>query len=90
MEDVEILNIDVLTTSDWRKTLVDYLQNPNLFVDQKIKYKLVNYIIIGEELYKKSIDGVLLKCLGESEAYIALAETHEGICSSHQAGEKMK
>ena len=39
---------------------------------------------------KKSIDGVLLQCLGEFEAYIALGETHEGICGSHQAGEKMK
>jgi len=25
------------------------------------------------------MDEVLLKCLGESEPYIALAETHEGI-----------
>ena len=26
----------------------------------------------------------------ESKAYIALAETHEEICGSHQTGEKMK
>ena len=28
--------------------------------------------------------------MGEFEAYIALGETHEGICGSHQAGENMK
>ena len=48
-------------------------------MDQKIKYIVVNYVIIGDELYKKVIDGVLLKWLGESEAYIALVETHEGM-----------
>ena len=39
---------------------------------------------------KKGIDGFRLKCLGESEAYIALAETHESIYGSHQTGEKVK
>ena len=57
---------------------------------KKTKYKDVNYVILGDKLYKKSMDGVLLKCLGELEAYIALPETHEGICGSHQVGEKMK
>ena len=41
-------------------------------------------------ILKKSMDQVLLKYLGESKAYVALAKTHEGICASHQAGEKMK
>ena len=57
---------------------------------RKIKYKAINYVIIRDELYKKGIDEVLLKCFGESKAYIALTETHEGICGSHQVGEKMK
>lgn len=52
-EKVEILNINVLTTLDRRKPLVYYLQNPNLYVDQKTKYAAINYIIIGDELYKK-------------------------------------
>jgi len=36
-DEIEILNIDVLATHDWRKPLVYYLQNPNVFVDRKIK-----------------------------------------------------
>ena len=40
-------------------------------------------------LFKKSVDSNLLTCLGEPEAYIALAEVHEGICGA-QAGDKMK
>jgi len=84
------LNIDILTTHDWRKPLVNYLQNPNLSVDRKIKYKAINYVIIRDVLHNKGIDEVLLKCLAKSEAYIASTETREGICGSHQAGEKMK
>ena len=41
-------------------------------------------------MFRKGVDGNLSTCLGESEAYIALAEVHEGICGAHQAGDKMK
>jgi len=82
-EEVEILKINVFTTCDWRNPLFDYLQNLNLFMDWKIKYKVINYVIIGDALYEKGIDGVLLKCLGELEAYITLVETHEGNCGYH-------
>lgn len=48
------------------------------------------YSILGGELYKQLFDGPLARCLGESEASIALAEVHEGISGAHQAAEKMK
>lgn len=32
----------------------------------------------------------MLKCLGESEAYMALSNVHSGACGAHQAGHKMK
>jgi len=47
-------------------------------------------VIIGNELFKKSPEGVLLKCLSETEAYLANSDTHSGACGSHQAGHKMK
>lgn len=45
---------------------------------------------MGNELLKKTSEGILLKCLGESEAYLAISEVHKGSCGSHQAGHKMK
>jgi len=39
---------------------------------------------------KNLLKGVLLKCLSETEAYLAIADTHSGACGSHQAGHKMK
>ncbi|XP_027359296.1 uncharacterized protein LOC113867964 [Abrus precatorius] len=87
---LEILNINDLTDQDWRKPLVNYLKDPNIPTDRKTKFQAVNYIIVVNELYKMGVDGTLLRCLSEHEAYIALAEIHEGICGAHQAGERMK
>ena len=41
-------------------------------------------------MFKKTPKGVLLKCLGEREAYLAVCNTHSGACGMHQAGHKMK
>jgi len=47
-------------------------------------------VIIGNELFKKTPEGVLLKCLGETEAYLAVSNTHSVACGTHQAGHNMK
>ncbi|XP_027347963.1 uncharacterized protein LOC113859366 [Abrus precatorius] len=87
---LEILNINDLTDQDWRKPLVNYLKDPNIPTDRKTKFRAINYTIVVDELYKRGVDGTLLRCLNEHEAYIALAEIHEGICGAHQDGERMK
>ena len=47
-------------------------------------------MLSGNELLKKKPEGVLLKCLGDTEAYLAIYEVHSGACGAHQAGHKMK
>jgi hypothetical protein len=42
-----------------------------------------------DELYQRTIDGVLLKCLGEEQAKVAVQEIHDGICGAHQSAYKM-
>jgi hypothetical protein len=46
--------------------------------------------VVDDTLYRRSTDGLLLKCLGEVEANIAMGEVHEGMCGMHQAAHKMK
>lgn len=41
-------------------------------------------------MLKKAPEGVLLKCLGESEAYLAVSNVHSGACSAHQVGHTMR
>jgi ribonuclease HI len=87
---VEILVVNNLTDNDWRKPIVNYLENPDGTTCRKIKYKALSYVILGNKLFKKTPEGVLLKCLRETEAYLAVSNTHNGTCGTHQAGHKMK
>ncbi|XP_016199503.1 uncharacterized protein LOC107640499 [Arachis ipaensis] len=86
----EVLSLEKLDPEDWRVPIVEYLKNPSLSVDRKLKYRAQSYVLISNVLFKKSVDGNLLTCLGEKEAYLALAEVHERICGAHQSGKKMK
>ncbi|KAK2395721.1 hypothetical protein QL285_057430 [Trifolium repens] len=90
LENFQIFAIDNLLDSDWRKPIVDYLKNPTGNVDRKVKYRALSYIIFENDLFKKTSEGVLLKCLNEAEAYIAISDVHSGTCGSHQAGHKIK
>jgi hypothetical protein len=57
-----------LSTGDWRKEIMDYLKDPSKKVDKPLRYRAIKYILLEDELYDHTIDGVLLKCLGEEEA----------------------
>ncbi|XP_057432273.1 uncharacterized protein LOC130725026 [Lotus japonicus] len=88
--DLDVMAIDNLTPNDWRKPIVEYLQNPVGSTDRKVKYRALSYTIIGNELFKKNVDDTLLKCLSEDDAFIAVSAAHDGLCGAHQAGAKMK
>ncbi|XP_043717600.1 uncharacterized protein K02A2.6-like [Telopea speciosissima] len=45
---------------------------------------------MGDDLFKKGKDGLLLKCVSLNESMVVMAEVHEGICGSHQVGPKMR
>jgi hypothetical protein len=44
--------------------------------------KGINFVICGEDLYNKGVDGIFLRCLGDLEAFIGLVEVHDGICGA--------
>ncbi|XP_050915881.1 uncharacterized protein LOC127130975 [Lathyrus oleraceus] len=89
-EEFEVLAIDTLIDTDWRNPIINYLKDPSTDTERKTKYRALSYVLIGNELFKKTLEGILLKCLGESEAYLALSSVHSGACGAHQAGHKMK
>jgi len=41
-------------------------------------------------LNRRSYNGILLRCLSNSEAQEVLKEAHDGICGAHQSGPKLK
>lgn len=71
---------------DWRAIHVEHLKNYSL----KLKYKLLFYFILADELYKQLSYEILARYLRENETYISLDEVHEGRYEIHHALDKMK
>jgi hypothetical protein len=57
-----------LSAEDWRKKIIDYLKDSSKKVDRHLRNKAIKYILLEDELYYRTVDGVLLKCLSEEEA----------------------
>jgi hypothetical protein len=55
-------------------------RNPEKTTDKKVKRQVLKYMSLHGDLYRRTIDGVLLKCLGEEHAKVAAQEVHDGIC----------
>ncbi|XP_050890001.1 uncharacterized protein LOC127095338 [Lathyrus oleraceus] len=89
-ESFEILAIDCLANEDWRNPIIKYLENLTASTGQKVRYRALSYVLMGNELFKKTPQGVLLKCLSKIEACIALSSVHGGGYGAHQVDHKMK
>ena len=61
-----------LAADDWRKEIVDYLKDPFKKVDRKIRFQAIKYLLLEEELYYRTIDGVLLWCIDKEEAKVLM------------------
>jgi hypothetical protein len=48
--------------------MVAYLKDPSKKVDKQLRYMAIKYVLLENELYYHTINGVLLNCLGEEEA----------------------
>ena len=48
-----------------------------------------SYLLKAGILFRRSFDGVLLRCVSRDEANSILKEVHSGVCGGHQSGAKM-
>jgi hypothetical protein len=65
--------------TDWRLPLLKCIRYPGKTIDKKVKRQVLKYTSIDDELYRRTIDDVLLKCLGEVQAMVSVWEVHDGI-----------
>jgi ribonuclease HI len=79
-----------LAEDDWRKEIADYLENLSRKVSRKLRYKAIQFVLLDEHFYYKSMDGALLQCLGKEEAKRMMSEVHDGLCGAHQSAYRMK
>jgi transposase InsO family protein len=76
--------------TDWRDELSKCISELGKVKDRKVRRQALKYVVINDVLYRQTLDGVLLKCLSEEEARIAMGEVHEGMCGTHQSAYKMR
>jgi hypothetical protein len=74
---------------DWRLPLLKCIRDHGKTLDKMVKWQVLKYTLIDDDLYRRIIDGVLLKCLGEEQAKVAVQQVHDGICGTHQLAYKM-
>jgi hypothetical protein len=58
-------------------------------VQQKIKRHALKYTLLDDDLYRRTIDGVLRNCLGKEQAKVTVRKVHDRICGAHQSAHKM-
>jgi hypothetical protein len=75
---------------DWRTPLLVYLHNSSAKVDKSVRRSAFKYVLHNDELYQRTAEDLLLKCLDSDQARVAMGEVHEGICGMHQSAPKMK
>jgi hypothetical protein len=64
----ESANIVGLHKEDWRQPLIRYLQKPDYATNRRIRRQALKYTVIDDELYRHTMDGMLLKCLNDDQA----------------------
>jgi hypothetical protein len=69
--------------SDWRHALIECINNPSHTRDIKVRRQALKYTLVNGELYWRTIEGVLLRCLSEEESKVVMGEVHKGLCDSH-------
>jgi hypothetical protein len=74
---------------DWRLPLMECIRNPGKITDKKLKWQVLKYTSLDDDLYRRTIDGMLLKCLSDEQANEVVRELHDGICGAHQSAYKM-
>ncbi|XP_075091622.1 uncharacterized protein LOC142171816 [Nicotiana tabacum] len=72
---------------DRRDEFIEYLRHDKLLDNSKTsrapRTKVVCYYLIDRQLYRRSFQGPLARCLGPAEADYIMGEVHEGVCGNH-------
>ena len=84
--DVVMLALDQI---NWRAPLLAYLIEevlpPKRTEAQWITRRTKTFVALGDELYKWSLSGVLMKCVPTNQGKQLLLKVHAKICGRHAA-----
>jgi hypothetical protein len=64
VEDRTDLQVHLLDQGDWRANIFNYLKGSARGAPKRIRYKAMRYVLIGDDMFYRTLEGLLLKCLG--------------------------
>ncbi|XP_011093256.1 uncharacterized protein LOC105173267 [Sesamum indicum] len=77
----------------WKEEIVRYLRDGVLPEDpifaKWMKFKATRFTLVADQLYKRTVDGSLLKCLDDEKANYVIREIHEGSCGNQSRGRSL-
>ncbi|XP_011100645.1 uncharacterized protein LOC105178795 [Sesamum indicum] len=83
----------VSKTGSWKNEIVKYLEDGTLSVDpiaaKRVKFLATRFTLLAGQLYKRTVDGPLLKCLDKERALYLMREIHEGSCGNHSGARSL-
>lgn len=89
----ELRSIQNIEMEDWRVPVVHYLLFDALPEDRhearKLRVQATHFCLIDGKLFKRSIEGPYLKCLGPTESREILEELHERSAGNHSGGRSL-
>ncbi|KAK4406575.1 hypothetical protein Sango_0664000 [Sesamum angolense] len=78
---------------DWRQPLVGYLKYRKLPNDLRrrtnTRRRATRFIYYKGTLYRRSFNGIFLRCLSHDKKLQATEEAYSGVCGAHQSGPKL-
>ncbi|GKU91819.1 hypothetical protein SLEP1_g5634 [Rubroshorea leprosula] len=86
---VEACSLDV-TPTNWRHPIIEHLRNPSSKASRRTRMQALNYVLLGDVLYRKGQDELLLSCLSPDESCHVMSDVQNGICGAHQARIKIR
>jgi hypothetical protein len=78
-------NLGETTTAkpdDWRTPLMCYLENFDHITDRKVRRQTLKYVVLDNNLYHRTMNDLLFKCLCSDQSRIAMRGVHKGICGT--------
>jgi hypothetical protein len=52
--------------------MIRYLENPDHVIDMKLQQQALKYVLLDRDLHRRTIDGLLLRCLGSDQSKVAM------------------
>ena len=58
------VEVQFLEPEDWRADIFNYLTDSAWVAPRRIRLKAMKYVLIGDDMVYRTLEGLLLKCLG--------------------------